>query len=780
MIDMNVVAARLSNARREKGFTQEELAVRLGITSQAISKWERALSLPDIDLLLDVSKILDVSINFLIDTDIHEAKKHYKAVYDIPLVNLLEDIHFEQIRISFGFDIIPVFTEDYLQEFMKIRHDIMVLSSGNQICTDAVLRKGMLEVNESLLTGESDTIVKNPGDFLYSGSYVISGRAYAQVEHVGADNFAQKITSEAKTEKRNPSELRKAMDWILKIVSIIIVPLGIGLFVIQYYTANTSFADSIIGMVAAVIGMLPEGLVLLTSIALAVGAVNLGRRDVLVHELFCIETLARVDMLCLDKTGTITEGKMQVEDVITLSDNISVNEIMGNIVYVMQDDNSTFQAFKAHFTPCNSYQANLIIPFSSARKYSGAVFEEIGTYIMGAFEFLFSEDAYPEIKEQVNKSATEGIRVITLAHSPHIAEGTNLPPELEPCALILISDIIRENAEETFRYFAEQDVQLMIISGDHPATVSKVAARAGFSGAQEFVDASTLRTTEEIRKRIPKVLFSDDYFRELSSDAKILYGLMLDRMGLSMKNGWFDEENKVYIIFTLEQVMECLNCGKDKGVKILAELDSNKGIGLIERKKQGLGKPTLIYVKNFIVQERQSSEKPKSADEERRSGEITEKEDRIDKESMSAVVSRIQEFGKIGVQTSEKPKSGVVENRSQEFGKTDTNNNNITNTDFTNTNLINQSELHEKQSHDMIWKDVAEAYTKIIHENIEYPCLIRDYRQGDIDELVDLMLEVKEVGIMRNKRVCNKEEEDEKEEYETDDMEEEENEEQGS
>ena len=374
--------------------------------------------------------------------------------------------------------------------------DIMILSAGNQICADAIVREGSIEVNESLLTGESDTVLKTPGDTLYSGSFVVSGKALVQVEHVGQDNFANQITAQAKAYKKHPSELRSAMNRILKIISIIIVPLGVGLFLSQYYAIGISMPDTVVGTVAAVLGMIPEGLVLLISVALAVGVINLGRRKTLVQELYCIETLARVDILCLDKTGTLTEGNMRVTDVKLLA-NTSVDEIMGNMIRVIQDENSTFLALKDHFADHSSFKNIDTIPFSSARKYSGASFEGQGTYIIGAFEFVFG-DQYPEIHEQVEQYTKDGIRVIVLANSKLLNAGTDLPAELVPLALILINDIVRADAQQTLAYFAEQGVKLMVISGDHPATVAHIAAQAGLPDADKFIDASTLKTEADL------------------------------------------------------------------------------------------------------------------------------------------------------------------------------------------------------------------------------------------------------------------------------------------
>lgn len=380
--------------------------------------------------------------------------------------------------------------------------DIMLLTTGNQICTDAIVREGMVEVNEALISGESDIIAKHPGDHLFSGSFVVSGQARTQVEHVGRDNFAHKLMSEARVFKKYKSELQKSLDTILKIISILIIPLGAGLFASQFFLAKAGFANSVVSMVAAVLGMIPEGLVLLTSIALAVGVIHLGRRQTLVHELFCIETLARVDVLCLDKTGTLTEGRMKVEDVIPLTD-APVEEIVGNILHNLKDDNATFQAMKEYFPDSNTYSAAHLIPFSSARKYSGVSFADKGTYIMGAYEFMFP-GKNDSIKTQIDKHTEKGIRVLVLAHSSEMTDDSGLPDNLIPCAIILLSDVIREDAKETLNYFAERDVRLMVISGDHPATVANIARKAGLDGADAYVDATTLKTEEEIEEAAGK------------------------------------------------------------------------------------------------------------------------------------------------------------------------------------------------------------------------------------------------------------------------------------
>ena len=408
--------------------------------------------------------------------------------------------------------------------------DVVCLKTGDQVPADARILEGSLEVNESLLTGESDNLPKNEGDELFSGSFVTSGEACCQIIHVGKDNYAAQITSEAKEFKRHNSELKNSLNAILKVISIIIVPLGALLFYKQYYIVGDTFRDSVVSMVAGVLGMIPEGLVLLTSVALTLGALVLANKKTLVQELYCIETLARVDTLCLDKTGTITEGTMcvervepyvstgRVETAVTESEPAEsseaevqvqtdpafmddINTVMGNMMYVLKDQNATIDALRKRFPAKQGMTLEHVIPFSSDRKYSGAVFEEIGTYLMGAAQFLFPEDN-EELTEKCQAYAEEGLRVLVLAHSSQNAEGTELPEGLEPLALMLLTDVIREEAPDTLAFFDSQEVDLKVISGDDPVTVAAIARRAGLKNADSYVDATTLTTEEALQDAV--------------------------------------------------------------------------------------------------------------------------------------------------------------------------------------------------------------------------------------------------------------------------------------
>ena len=437
--------------------------------------------------------------------------------------------------------------------------DLVCLKTGDQVPADAKVLEGSVEVNESLLTGESDNLPKNVGDELFSGSFVTAGEACCQIIHVGKDNYAAQITSEAKEFKRHNSELKNSLNAILKVISIIIVPLGALLFYKQYYIVGNTFKASVVSMVAGVLGMIPEGLVLLTSVALTLGALVLANKKTLVQELYCIETLARVDTLCLDKTGTITEGTMCVERVEPWSESLlrsltedkeepdeggmlqdqeiqpenaetqnpdtgsqteadqaetidetavlqdihEIEDMMGNLMYVLKDQNATIDALRKRFPTKTSMTPAHIIPFSSDRKYSGAVFEDRGTYLMGAAQFLFPEGR-EEILDVCQKYAQEGLRVLTLAHSSQMAEGTELPADLEPVALLLLTDVIREEAPDTLKFFDSQEVDLKVISGDDPVTVSAIAKRAGLKNAESYVDATTLETEEDLEEAVSK------------------------------------------------------------------------------------------------------------------------------------------------------------------------------------------------------------------------------------------------------------------------------------
>lgn len=369
--------------------------------------------------------------------------------------------------------------------------DIMLVKTGSQICCDSIVQDGKLEVNESLVTGESDIITKKVGDSLYSGSFVVSGNAVLKVEHVGKDNYAQTILSDAKVQNRYKSQLRDSINFIIKTIGIIIIPLGILLFLKQFYFGDYSFDESILATVAALIGMIPEGLVLLTSVALAVGTIHLARKQTLVQELYCIETLARVDTLCLDKTGTITKGKMQVEEMISL-DGQDYSKALSNVVHHLKDENSTAYAIQAFVREDTSFKPIVKIPFSSSRKLSAISFENEGTYILGAYSFVCKQQN-DKIADRLRKEAERGYRIITLAYSSKMIENNEIPDDAKAIAFLSLSDPIREEAPHTLAYFEQQGVDIKIISGDDPATVHEIARKANLKNYDLYVDASQLK-----------------------------------------------------------------------------------------------------------------------------------------------------------------------------------------------------------------------------------------------------------------------------------------------
>lgn len=404
--------------------------------------------------------------------------------------------------------------------------DIVSLATSNQIIADAVVVDGRIEVNESLVTGESDIIIKRPGDKLYSGSFVVSGSALCQVVHVGADNYAQTIMKDAKIFKKHKSQLRDSINFIIKVIGFIIIPMGIALFIKQYFISDYTFARAIISTVAALIGMIPEGLVLLTSVALAVGTINLARRKTLVQELYCIETLARVDTLCLDKTGTITEGNMQVEQIQQIKEGIRPHELLANFHDALDDDNATALAIRSYVgAPKALDEPIVILPFSSARKCSAVTFEECGTLMLGAYEFI-CDDPDPEIVKQIEKEANLGNRVLVLMHSDQPISQETIDKHGEVYALIILSDPIRKEAPQTLDYFLSQGVDVKVISGDDPRTVHEIAHKAHLKNYDKFVDMSTISDAQ-----IPEAVKTYTIFGRVSPMQKKLMIAALKEQG---------------------------------------------------------------------------------------------------------------------------------------------------------------------------------------------------------------------------------------------------------
>ncbi len=377
--------------------------------------------------------------------------------------------------------------------------DVVLLSQGDQIPSDAYVLEGEIEVNESLLTGESDTILKEKDAKLLSGSFVVSGKCYAKIEKVGDDNFANQIINATKKHKTVNSELLNSMKKVTNFTSFVIIPVGVILFVQAYVFRTNELQQAVVATAAALLGMLPKGFVLLTSIALESGVIKLAKKQVLVQDLYSVETLAHVDTLCLDKTGTITEGKMQVIDIEKYDEKVlpdTLENIMSSYVKVTDDSNATFMALKNHFKGEAKYEKLSDISFSSERKWSSVTFKDIGAIIVGAPERLTLK-AGIELPKIVSDAQKDGKRVLCIAYTKEKVEPDELP-NVTIVASIVLADPLRKNAKEMLGYFKTQDVDIKIISGDNPVTVSTIAKRAGLQDYESYIDLSTLKSDDEI------------------------------------------------------------------------------------------------------------------------------------------------------------------------------------------------------------------------------------------------------------------------------------------
>lgn len=382
--------------------------------------------------------------------------------------------------------------------------DIVEFSAGSQIPADAKVVSGELQVNESLITGESDEIEKREGDSLLSGSFVVSGKACARLEKVGKDSYISKLTLQAtKSKKGEQSEMIRSLNYLIMVMGIIIIPIGIALFVQSFIYNEGTFHDSITGMVAAIIGMIPEGLYLLTSVALAVSSVRLAQKKVLIHDMKCIETLARVNVLCVDKTGTITEPGMHVYDFSVLdgADQLEISQLLADFVAAQEKDNATMEALKAYFSNGSGMLAREVYSFSSETKYSGAVMNDGKSYVIGAPEFVL-RGQFAQYQEQIATYSSKGYRVLVFAQYEGTLDRKPLTEPVLPLCFVMLANPIRKGAKETFTYFAENDVDIKVISGDNPLTVSVIAAEAGIVGAERFVDASTLKEKEDYYRAV--------------------------------------------------------------------------------------------------------------------------------------------------------------------------------------------------------------------------------------------------------------------------------------
>ena len=405
--------------------------------------------------------------------------------------------------------------QQQIQSEELVKDDIIILSAGNQICADATVLSGSISVNEALLTGESDEIKKKSGDGLMSGSFVVSGQCYAKLDKVGNESYISQLTAQAKAMgDGEQSEMIRYINKLVKWVGIIIIPVGIILFCQAYIMNGETFKKSVVSMVAAVLGMIPEGLYLLTTVALALSTIRLAKKQVLLHDMKSIETLARVDVLCVDKTGTITEPGMQVTELVISGrcgdaemDKRAFAHLLADYSAVIEVNNATMEAIRAYVAKNEIEKGSRTLlktqPFTSANKYSKVSFVE-GDYMLGAPEFIM-KDRYEEISGEIEEYQSKGYRVLLMAESGEDSIGSVRPlGGISPIGYIVLSNPIRENAESTFTYFKEQGVAIKVISGDNPATVSEVAKRAGIDGAENYVDASTLASEKDITEAVDK------------------------------------------------------------------------------------------------------------------------------------------------------------------------------------------------------------------------------------------------------------------------------------
>lgn len=410
-----------------------------------------------------------------------------------------------------------------------VQDDVITLSAGGQIPADALVLYGNITVNEALITGEADEIVKKEGDFLFSGSFVISGECMAKLEKVGKDSYISGLMLQAtQTKEGEQSEMIRALNRLVQTVGVIILPIGAILFLQQYFFSGATMKDSVTGMVAAILGMIPEGLYLLASVAMVVSVMRLGKQKVLIHDMKCIETLARVNVLCVDKTGTITVPEMEVAQFILAKDQSlaakekeqeadqqseyrnqtaeeekhKVAKTISDCVRALPCDNATMEALQHYFTEPMENSAEKIVTFSSATKYSGVVLAG-KAYVVGAPEFVLRQD-YAAVQGTIEVFLEKGYRVLVFAEYEGDLDGKELTEKASPIAFILLNNAIREGAMDTFRYFSKRGVEVKVISGDNPITVSEIAKKAGIRHAEKQVDAVTLKTVDAVRKAAKK------------------------------------------------------------------------------------------------------------------------------------------------------------------------------------------------------------------------------------------------------------------------------------
>jgi len=532
----NVVDVERVNPEIERGLTYQQVEERIlaGLSNKVSSGSTKTVPSIVISNIMTLFNLMNIGIaTWLITVGA------FKDLFFIVIVSLNVGIGiFQEIRAKKTIDKLSllsaptglVIRDGEEQEVMisdLVIDDLMKLTTGKQISADSVVREGQIEVNESLLTGESDPIVKKVGDELFSGSFVVSGHCVAQVTKIGKESYIENLAKQAKKYRKPKSDLLKSLRNIIRTVGFLIIPIGGTLFYMQIH-GGAAYNDAVRGVAGAVIGMIPSGLFLLTSVTLAVGVLRLAQNNTLVQELYCIEMLARIDTLCLDKTGTITDGTMAVKTVIEYVNpsGLPIKKAIPTMMASLEEKNLTSEALEQKFGTTKRIKTKAVIPFSSARKLSAVEFEKYGTFALGAPEFVLKKDAYTDVAADVEKNAKEGYRVIAIAHSSQSIDGDKLPADIKAIGLIVIEDTIRPDAIVTIEYFKTHNVDVKVISGDNPMTVAHISKRAGIEDADKFISLEGVSDKDVIR-------YADKYtvFGRVSPSQKKLLIESLKRSG---------------------------------------------------------------------------------------------------------------------------------------------------------------------------------------------------------------------------------------------------------
>lgn len=482
--------------KREYGLTQQEVFERQ--QAGAVNQQQKTISKSYSQIFRENICTLFNLLNVLIAIALALVGAWSNLVFIVIIITnvcigIIQEIHAKKLVDELSLLMIPhvKVLRDQKQQTIDVNEivmdDVMVLEAGDQICCDSVVIDGEIEANESLLTGESDAIHKTKESSLLSGSSVISGKCYAQVIHVGDDNYTSRLTNEVKKAKELQSELLNSMRKVTKVTSFMIVPLGIILFLEAYFLRHDLLSEAVISSSAGLLGMLPKGLVLLMSVSLAAGVTKLAKQKILIQDIYSLETLAHVDTLCLDKTGTITNGKMKVEKVENLSTQPSQQflDYFGSYLHYSDDNNATYQAICEDFTLNDHHLPSQKVAFSSQRKWSAMTFEGFGSIVMGAPERLMKE-----LPASLMQQIESGKRVIIIAYTQNVVDAKKTLPEVTPILAIILTDMIRKDVEKTLAYFDSQGVDVKIISGDHVLAVSKIAQMAGLKNYDRYIDMS--------------------------------------------------------------------------------------------------------------------------------------------------------------------------------------------------------------------------------------------------------------------------------------------------